>query len=161
MHKYVLAFIKRKDEILLINRNYQPWQGCWNGIGGKIEKNETPLEAIIRETYEETGLMVSKEQVFDKGLVTWNSFDAMGNGLHVFLIHIDDDTPFDTPKKMREGILDFKPISWASDKENYGVSYNIPYFIEDVIYDEHRYEHYCVFNERYLKKVIKRKLDDK
>ena len=84
MHKYVLAFIKRKDEILLINRNYQPWQGCWNGIGGKIEKNETPLEAIIRETYEETGLMVSKEQVFDKGLVTWNSFDAMGNGLRVF-----------------------------------------------------------------------------
>ena len=33
--------------------------GMWNGVGGKIEENETPYEGIIRETFEETGIELS------------------------------------------------------------------------------------------------------
>jgi 8-oxo-dGTP pyrophosphatase MutT (NUDIX family) len=33
-------------------------EGKWNGPGGKIKPNETPLEGVIRETKEETGLTI-------------------------------------------------------------------------------------------------------
>ena len=41
--------------------------GMWNGVGGKIEDNETPYEGIIRETFEETGIELSS--VMYKGLL--------------------------------------------------------------------------------------------
>ncbi len=33
--------------------------GKWNGVGGKLEVDETPEECVKREVYEETGLRVS------------------------------------------------------------------------------------------------------
>ena len=51
------AFSKGDDLVLLIQKNRPDWQrGRFNGIGGKIEFGETPLDAMIRETKEETGL---------------------------------------------------------------------------------------------------------
>lgn len=42
--------------VYLLKKNKPEWQrGLWNGIGGKIEKDETPLEAICREVFEESG----------------------------------------------------------------------------------------------------------
>lgn len=56
--KYVVGFIiVDKKEVLLILKNRPAVQvGKLNGIGGKIEENETPLEAMIRETKEESNL---------------------------------------------------------------------------------------------------------
>jgi hypothetical protein len=48
MLKYNICFVKRGDEILLLNREKASWMGCWNGIGGKLEPMETPREAMIR-----------------------------------------------------------------------------------------------------------------
>ncbi len=58
MKHYVLGLIYNSDlnTVLLIKKKRPAWQeGMWNGIGGKIEKGETPIHAIDRETYEETG----------------------------------------------------------------------------------------------------------
>lgn len=55
----VLAFVfnTKKTKVLLIHKEKPEWQkGFINGIGGKVEKYETPLDAIVREIYEETGL---------------------------------------------------------------------------------------------------------
>lgn len=59
MYKYTICFIRKSDKILLLNRNKKPNMGMWNGVGGKIEENETPYEGIIRETFEETGIELS------------------------------------------------------------------------------------------------------
>ena len=56
MYKYTICFIRKGNKILLLNRNKKPNMGMWNGVGGKIEDNETPYEGIIRETLEETGI---------------------------------------------------------------------------------------------------------
>ncbi len=53
MYKQTLCFIRRNDELLMLNREYKPTLGLWNGVGGKIEGNETPLECVIREVKEE------------------------------------------------------------------------------------------------------------
>lgn len=58
MKHYVLGLIvgSLKDRILLVEKLRPEWmKGRWNGIGGKVEGRETPLEAMHRESIEETG----------------------------------------------------------------------------------------------------------
>lgn len=58
MKNYVLGLIcnHTKTRILLIEKQKPDWmRGRWNGIGGKIEENETPEQAMSRECEEETG----------------------------------------------------------------------------------------------------------
>jgi 8-oxo-dGTP diphosphatase len=62
MKQYVLGFIFDQvgSKVLLIKKERPEWQkGRWNGIGGKVEANELPLNAMRRELYEETGLNVN------------------------------------------------------------------------------------------------------
>ncbi len=58
MKHYVMGFVfnESKTEVLLIEKKRPKWQaGHWNGIGGKIEQNEKPADAMQREMFEETG----------------------------------------------------------------------------------------------------------
>lgn len=53
-------FSRSLDQVLLIRKNRPAWQaGKLNGIGGKIEPNETPIEAMRREFWEEAGLSIT------------------------------------------------------------------------------------------------------
>jgi 8-oxo-dGTP diphosphatase len=158
MYTYTLGFIKRKDEILLVNREKKPWKGSWNGVGGKLISNETIESCIIREIEEETGIKVLPNQIEDKGYLTWNSFDAMGQGLHIFLITLPDDYQYLTPISTKEGILDWKKINWINDFENYGVADNIPYFLPTVLSKKDRYHYHCTFNDKVLVSVTKEKI---
>jgi len=57
MKHFVLGFVFdiSREQVLLVCKTKPKWQaGCWNGIGGKIEKGEIPLEAMNREAAEET-----------------------------------------------------------------------------------------------------------
>jgi 8-oxo-dGTP diphosphatase len=59
MQSYVVGFAFSDDteHILLIKKLRPQWQkGFLNGIGGKIEEGESPIEAMQRESMEETGL---------------------------------------------------------------------------------------------------------
>jgi len=59
MERYVLGFIfdEARDHVLLSHKNRPSWQrGRLNGIGGKVEPNETPLGVMRRQCEEETNL---------------------------------------------------------------------------------------------------------
>lgn len=61
---YVLGFAFNVfySEVVLIEKLKPEWQkGFLNGVGGKIEVNESSLEAIIREFEEETGVKSNNE----------------------------------------------------------------------------------------------------
>ncbi len=63
MIKHVLGFLftEDKQQVVLICKKYPPWQhGKWNGVGGKIEGEETPHEAMVREFEEEAGVGILK-----------------------------------------------------------------------------------------------------
>jgi 8-oxo-dGTP diphosphatase len=51
------AFNKEHTHVALIKKNKPTWQaGLLNGIGGKIEEGEEPIEAMVREFREESGI---------------------------------------------------------------------------------------------------------
>jgi 8-oxo-dGTP diphosphatase len=69
--EYVLGFIfdKTFDHVVLINKLRPDWQkGFLNGIGGKIDDYEYPIEAMKRECFEECGLEID----------TWKNFAVIG-----------------------------------------------------------------------------------
>lgn len=58
-----LCYIRRGNEYLMLYRNKKkedPNAGKWVGVGGKFEDGETPDECMLREVYEETGLVLTK-----------------------------------------------------------------------------------------------------
>lgn len=60
----VLVFIENQaGEQLLMLRAKQPNLGVWTPIGGKLEMatGESPLQCAVRETEEETGLVVEEK----------------------------------------------------------------------------------------------------
>lgn len=59
MKKYVAGFYFSEDRqrVVLIRKNKPEWQkGFLNAVGGKIEKNELAIQAMVREFKEETGV---------------------------------------------------------------------------------------------------------
>lgn len=57
MTNYAVGFAFDHNRVLLICKNKPEWQaGKLNGVGGKIEKNETSIEAMCREFQEECGV---------------------------------------------------------------------------------------------------------
>jgi 8-oxo-dGTP diphosphatase len=57
-HIGTLVFIREDDQVLLIRKKRGHGAGKFNGPGGKLEKHETPLEGVIRETLEEVRVRV-------------------------------------------------------------------------------------------------------
>ncbi len=50
-------------EIVLIRRGIEPGRGSWAQPGGFLEVDETVNQAAIRETWEETGLLVEPGEI--------------------------------------------------------------------------------------------------
>ncbi|KAF7761416.1 hypothetical protein Agabi119p4_9408 [Agaricus bisporus var. burnettii] len=53
---YTVAHILQDDKVLLGYKKRGFGQGMYNGFGGKVEPNETPLQAAVRELEEEAGI---------------------------------------------------------------------------------------------------------
>ena len=54
----VLGFIIKNNRVLLAMKKRSFGKGWWNGYGGKIKSGESPLEAVLRETREEIGIVL-------------------------------------------------------------------------------------------------------
>lgn len=70
-----LCLLIKENKILLAMKKKGFGAGKYNGVGGKLEQNETPEQAMIRETEEEIGVTPT---VYDK--VGYISFDEFYKG---------------------------------------------------------------------------------
>ena len=52
------ALVVRNRKLLLVRRAIEPFQGDWDIPGGFCDSNEHPAHCAVRETAEETGLVV-------------------------------------------------------------------------------------------------------
>ncbi len=89
MKNYTLGFIftPALDRVLLIHKRNPEWQaGKINGIGGKIEEDEDPLECMVREVREEAGLSTEADK--------WVFLGEMGSDvwrMHIFALVYEGD----------------------------------------------------------------------
>lgn len=84
-----LCYVKKGDQTLMLHRVKKKGDmhaGKWNGLGGKVERGETPEACAIREVHEESGLKVSEPRF--KGFITFPQFDGK-NDWYVFVFRFD------------------------------------------------------------------------
>jgi 8-oxo-dGTP diphosphatase len=86
-----LVYLKDREnkKTLMLHRvkkNSDIHKGKWNGVGGKFEGCESPEECAIRETLEETGLIVSSPKFC--GILTFPNF-LFGNDWIVFVYEFE------------------------------------------------------------------------
>lgn len=63
--RYVAGFMFKGSKVFLVRKNHPTWQaGLMNGIGGEIDGDETPEQAMQREYNEETGWRVHGWEFF-------------------------------------------------------------------------------------------------
>lgn len=93
-----LLFLRRYDEILLAMKKRGHGKGKWNGVGGKVDQNETIEQAARRECREETGVSVvsaQKTAILHFGQEPY--VDKYSNiDVHVFVASSWDGAPIET-----------------------------------------------------------------
>lgn len=80
--KVVAAIIKQDNRIFATQRGYGEFKGGWEFPGGKIEKNETPQEALIREIREELETTITVGELIDTVEYDYPTFHLT---MHCFL----------------------------------------------------------------------------
>lgn len=63
--RVVAAVIKDRDKIFATARGYGEFKGWWEFPGGKIEKGETPQQALVREIKEELSATIEVGELID------------------------------------------------------------------------------------------------
>ena len=67
-----LCYIENNNQYLMLHRTKKPNdinEGKWIGVGGHVERDESPEECLVREVREETGLTLTAYKF--RGLVTF------------------------------------------------------------------------------------------
>ena len=72
--RVVAAVIRSEDKIFATARGYGEFKGQWEFPGGKIEPEETPQEALVREIQEELDVKVEVGDLIDTIEYDYSSF---------------------------------------------------------------------------------------
>ena len=85
MKNSVLCYIEKDEKYLMLYRNKKKNDvngGKWIGVGGKLEENESPDEALLREVKEETGLSLTSYKF--RGIITFVSDTWEGEYMYLY-----------------------------------------------------------------------------
>ena len=97
-----------EPKVLLIQRGYEPYKGCWAFPGGFMNMDETTEQCAIRELEEETGLKVST--VYQIGTYSKVNRDPRGRTITVAYIAIID-SPLEVQGRDDAAKAEWFPIS--------------------------------------------------
>jgi 8-oxo-dGTP diphosphatase len=129
MINYVVGFLfnDEQDKVVLIHKRHGP--KCvitrWNGVGGKVEDDESPLQAIVREFEEETGVVTSIGQ--------WDHFCTLLSGVAVvrFYYMMDSEKLARVRTTTDEEVRIFDIDELPQVMEN--LKWMIPYLVDPLI----------------------------
>lgn len=126
----IMLFNKNYDKLLLVKRNKKPYKNCWNGIGGKIEDNETPIEAAKRECMEETNITMQNPKLLVTYVYPETNTMNSNTKLNVIYDFVQEVTVDDND----EGHYEWKDVEFVIDsnnKEIAGLS-NLNQFVKEI-----------------------------
>ncbi|MBA3946940.1 MAG: 8-oxo-dGTP diphosphatase [Herpetosiphonaceae bacterium] len=112
-----------REQVLVIHRNKRPddiHYGKYNGLGGRLESNESVTGGMCREIWEESGISVDRLTL--RGTISWPGFGKHGEDWFGFIFRIDQ-WHGDVHAGNHEGTLEWKPLAqllqlpiWPSDR---------------------------------------------
>jgi 8-oxo-dGTP diphosphatase len=103
-------YIEHDGQILLLHRQNNKSQGNkWGIPGGKVEKHETPLQAVIREIKEETGLDISNQTIEAIKPVYIEYNEKNHFVYHAFRTQLQDD-----PGSVKINFEEHKGFTWVT-----------------------------------------------
>lgn len=91
MKEVVTAILKRGDKILIVKRGIRvdTFVGKWSGISGRMEN--TPLESVLREIKEETGIPEEKVKLIKEGNPILASGENIDFKVYPFLFEVKEE----------------------------------------------------------------------
>jgi 8-oxo-dGTP diphosphatase len=146
----------------MLHRRYPPNAGCWNGLGGKIEGNESPLAAVRREVLEESCIVLDDvANVWFAGIVTrTGNADPTGRSrdMYAFVADLPAGWPVWRGERVTdEGTLCWRLVAWACDPANPVVP-NVPHVLPPMLSGSAPREYFCDFTAGPLNSVHVRPL---
>lgn len=85
MQLTTLCYIEKDDKYLMLHRTKKKndlSKDMWIGVGGHFEDEESPVECLVREVKEETGLTLTSYRL--RGIVTFISDEAEGEYMFLY-----------------------------------------------------------------------------
>lgn len=141
-----LGYVVRGDRVLMCHRNARSTDdqlGKWNGVGGKLERDEDAAAGMMRELAEETGLVATRLEL--RGTISWPGFGKHGEDHFGFVFRITADG--EPPARNVEGDLAWVRLDavmdlpmWEGDR----------HFLPLVFDDDPRIFHGCLPYEQGL-----------
>ncbi len=133
----VIAVIRNDAGELLMSRRIDPdfpeAHNTWEFVGGKIEFNETPENAVLREVKEETGLDVEILRLLPK--IETNVWDKQdGDKVQVFILSYEcriTGGKLYTPEKYDSKIAELRFVK-LEEVKNYQLMKAVPEIISDL-----------------------------
>lgn len=135
--RWTLCLLSRDNQVLLLRRSKPPRAGLWNGVGGKLEPEESPLAACKREVIEETGY--EPLSLSPAGIMSWDSFTDPEHGIYLFV----GEAPPTEPSACDEGELRWWPIEEIERSD--AVVPWVRAFLRDVLRGDDHLRHHFVF----------------
>jgi 8-oxo-dGTP diphosphatase len=118
MKHTTLLFLRREAEILLAMKKRGFGVGKWNGVGGKVEKGETYVQAAIRECQEEIG--VTPHSLQKVGELDFKDLPDVEHYCHIYVTTSWDGEPRETeemnPRWFAETDIPYAHM-WPDDKD--------------------------------------------
>ncbi|MFW6225831.1 MAG: NUDIX hydrolase [bacterium] len=103
--------IIKNNKILLAHPTKAPWYGTYTIPKGKIEKDESYIEAALRETKEEIGIEIKEEDIKNinkpKTIKYTNEKGEVYKILKYFIVEPSEEIKIDKSK------LDKNEVNWA------------------------------------------------
>lgn len=99
-----MCVLKHQNQFLLLKRANEPNIGKFVPVGGKLEPHESPYQAVLRETFEETGIQLAHAKFC--GILTETSPVKYNWISYIYLAEI----PYQPAPFCNEGILEWVSI---------------------------------------------------
>ena len=128
----VLRWRQGELQVLMIEREHEPFRGCPALPGGFVDENESPQDAAIREVLEETGVTITPSSLIEVGVFGQSGRDPRGWTVSVaFAALLTDD------QEAQPGD-DAASVSWISWNELCDQHHELAFDHQEII---HRAQH--------------------
>lgn len=107
-----ICFIQYQDKFLMLHRQDNKPQGnTWGVPGGKLDKSESPINAVVREVFEETHFQITENETiyFGKVFLRTETNDVI---LHLFLSELPNN-----PEEIKLAFKEHKGFTWITPKD--------------------------------------------